>query len=110
MHFGKGALILNSINDVWKNVLQRLRSQLSETTIDTWFDEVEVVAMQDMVFFLCCANEFKRGMVEKLFLTNIKSALHDSFSAEIEVKILTGAERERFGSTDVKKPISLIPS
>ena len=101
---------MNTIQDIWAAVIEKLKGELTETTITTWFDEVEVVAMQDMVFFLCCANEFKRGMVEKLFLTNIKSALHDIFSAEIEVKILTGAERERFGSTDVKKPISLIES
>ena len=38
---------MKSIADVWKNVLERLRGQLSETTIDTWFDEVDVVAMED---------------------------------------------------------------
>ena len=44
---GKGALSLNSIADVWTIVLDRLRSQLSETTINTWFDEVEAVTMEE---------------------------------------------------------------
>ena len=48
---GKGALSLNSIADVWKNGLDRLRSQLSETTINTWFDEVEVVTLREGDFF-----------------------------------------------------------
>ena len=43
-----------------------MEEQLGPVTISTWFDEVEVVAMQDMVFFLCCANEFKRGMLKLL--------------------------------------------
>ena len=61
---GKGALSLNSIADVWKNVLDRLRSQLSETTINTWFDEVEVVTMEDSAFVLHCSNSFKKSTIE----------------------------------------------
>ena len=40
-------------------MLDRLRSQLSETTINTWFDEVEVVTMEDSAFVLHCSNSFK---------------------------------------------------
>lgn len=88
VHFGKGALILNSINDVWKNVLERLRSQLSETTIDTWFDEVEVITMEDSAFVLHCSNAFKKSTIEARFIRHVKDALKDIFSTDLEVKIL----------------------
>ena len=74
---GKGALSLNSIADVWKNVLDRLRSQLSETTINTWFDEVEVVTMEDSAFVLHCSNSFKKSTIEARFMSHIKAALKD---------------------------------
>ena len=85
---GKGALSLNSIADVWKNVLDRLRSQLSETTINTWFDEVEVVTMEDSAFVLHCSNSFKKSTIEARFMSHIKAALKDIFSSDLEVKIL----------------------
>ena len=85
---GKGALSLNSIADVWTIVLDTPRSQLSETTINTWFDEVEAVTMEDSAFVLHCSNTFKRSTIETRFMTHIKAALKDFFSASMEVKIL----------------------
>ena len=50
---------MNSLSDVWSSVLQRMSTQLAPTTINTWFDEVEVVTMEDSAFVLHCGNEFK---------------------------------------------------
>ena len=72
---------MKSIADVWKNVLDRLRTQLSETTIDTWFDEVDVITMEDSAFVLHCGNTFKKSTIEARFMRHIKEALKDIFSA-----------------------------
>lgn len=79
---------MNSVADVWDNVLQQLKKDLSETTIATWFDELEAVDIQGNTFILHCANDFKKGYIESLFLKNIKASLHDIFSTEFEVQIL----------------------
>ena len=79
---------MNSVADVWDNVLQQLKKDLSETTIATWFDELEAVDIQGNTFILHCANDFKKGYIETLFLKNIKASLHDIFSTEFEVQIL----------------------
>ena len=42
----RGAFLLNSVADVWDNVLSQLKGELSETTIATWFDELEAVDIQ----------------------------------------------------------------
>ena len=101
---------MNSVNDIWNIILERLRGELSETTIATWFDEVEAVALQDMTFFLSCPNDFKRGTIESLFLPNLKAALRDIFSSDFEVKLLSAAERAAFGQQPEKKPSSLLES
>ena len=41
---------MNSMKDLWDSVLKRLSHELSETTINTWFDEVTVVTMEDSAF------------------------------------------------------------
>ena len=79
---------MNSLSDVWKTVLDRLKKQLSDTTINTWFDEVTVVTMEDSALVLHCGNVFKKSTIEKRFVPQIKEALRDIFSSDLEVKIL----------------------
>jgi chromosomal replication initiator protein len=61
---------------------------LSETTINTWFDEVQVVTMEDSAFVLHCGNTFKKEVIEARFMRYIREALRDIFSADFEIKIL----------------------
>ena len=79
---------MNSLTDVWGNVLQQMSQQLAPTTINTWFDEVDVVTMEDSAFVLHCGNEFKKKTIEARFLSYIRDALRDLFSADFEIKIL----------------------
>ena len=79
---------MNSIADVWKSVLQQLRSELSETTIRTWFDEITPLDLRDATLYLYCPNDFKRGYIQSLFVKNIQASLKDIFSADIAVAIL----------------------
>ena len=52
---------MNSLKDVWDSVLTRLGGELSEVTIRTWFDEVDVVTLEDSAFVLHCSNTFKKS-------------------------------------------------
>ena len=79
---------MNSVADVWDNVLQQFKHELSETTIKTWFDELEAVDIRDGTLYLHCSNTFKQGYIEELFMKNIKAALKDLFSTDMKVSIL----------------------
>ena len=103
----KGALFLKSISDVWVNVLKRLSTQLSETTIDTWFDEIEVVTMEDSAFVLHCSNAFKKSTIEARFKKQIKEALKDIFSADLEVKILNDEQLAAYHGVAPDRPGAL---
>ena len=94
---------MNSVADVWDNVLQQLKKELSETTIATWFDELEAVDIRGNTFILHCANDFKKGYIESLFLKNIKASLHDIFSTEFEVQILDNTAFTEFRGSAAKK-------
>ncbi|WP_295580138.1 chromosomal replication initiator protein DnaA [uncultured Oscillibacter sp.] len=94
---------MNSVADVWDNVLSQLQRELSETTIATWFDELRAVDIRGNTFILHCANDFKRGYIESLFLKNIKAALHDIFSTDFEVSILDDAGLAAVNGGEAKK-------
>lgn len=101
---------LNSVADIWKLVLEKLRATLSATTIATWFDETQAAAMQNKTFFLYCPSDFKRTSIESLYMDQIKNALRDIFSSDFEVKFLSRAEFEALETGEVKKPTSLLDS
>ena len=101
---------MKSIADVWKNVLDRLRTQLSETTIDTWFDEVDVITMEDSAFVLHCSNTFKKSTIEARFMRHIKDALKDIFSADLEVKILNDDQLTAYHGVAPDRPGALYES
>ena len=95
---------MNSVADIWDNILLQLKQDLSETTIATWFDELEAVDIRGNTFYLHCPNDFKKGYIESLFLKNIKAALRDIFSMDFEVSILDDPSFSEFkGPADKKK-------
>ena len=94
---------MNSVADVWDKVLSQLKTALSETTIATWFDELTAVDIRGNTLILHCANEFKRGYIESLFLKNIKASLRDVFSMEFEVTILDDEGLAALNGGETKK-------
>ena len=76
---------MNSVADIWKIVLSRLSQDLSETTISTWFDEVEAVSIKDRTLYLHCPNDFKRSTIESMFSDRIKDSIR---KAEILTDIM----------------------
>ena len=79
---------MNSIQDIWNMVLDRMRSELYETTINTWFDETTPVALEGDTLILHCPNDFKRGTIEDRFIGNIAASMKDIFSADFSIRIL----------------------
>ena len=79
---------MDSINDIWKVVVDRLRTSLSDTTINTWFDEIKNVDLHEKTFTVVCPNEFKRNMISSRYSGQIKEALKDIFSEDIELVFL----------------------
>ena len=94
---------MNSVADVWTNVLQQLKNDLFEMSISTLFDELTVVYIWEYSFYLDFPYDFKIRYIESLFIKNIKAALQDLFSMEFEVKILDEAGLLEFQGGAPKK-------
>ena len=86
-----------TLTDIWKMIRGYMKPELTETTINTWFDdEVEAVGMENLTFYLACDNDFKRDMIRQMFIPNIQLALQRVFSSDFAVEILTFAERDKY--------------
>ncbi len=97
---------MNSVADIWSNVLTQLNSVLSDTTLSTWFDEITAVELTDATFVLYCPNAFKKGYIEKLFIHNIQAALFAIFSREFAVELIDTLPEKPEAKTDETKDTS----
>ena len=101
---------MKSLKDVWDSVLKRLGGELSDVTIRTWFDEVDVVTLEDSALVLHCSNTFKKSTIEARFLPHIKAALRDLFSTDLEVKILDDEQLSAYHGVAPDRPGDLSES
>ena len=101
---------MQSVSDIWSMVLTRLREELSETTIKTWFDETSVVALEGNDLVLHCSNAFKRSNIQDRFLPSIEASLRDIFSADMTVRLLDDDGLRRYQDKESEKPTSLMES
>mgnify|MGYP002702956158 FL=1 len=91
-------------------ILDRLREDLSETTIKTWFDETTVIALEGNELILHCPNAFKRSNIQDRFLPNIEAGLRDIFSSDIAVRILDDDALRQPQNKEEAKPASIMVS
>ena len=91
-------------------ILDRLREDLSETTIKTWFDETTVIALEGNELILHCPNAFKRSNIQGRFLPNIEAGLRDIFSSDIAVRILDDDALRQRQNKEEAKPASIMDS
>lgn len=81
--------MINSINDIWLEVMNNLSSQLTPTAIKTWFSDcVPVEITPDCRLILKTTNEFKKKIITERFGETIKTVLSDIFSCEFEFYVL----------------------
>jgi chromosomal replication initiator protein dnaA len=91
---------MNSLNDIWKAVLDVLGQQLTPTAISTWFDDCVPVEIDGSTLVLKTSTDFKRDIIVKRFSETIKNTLSDIFSTGFSVTVLT---EEELGDYQEKK-------
>ncbi|MGI5970511.1 MAG: chromosomal replication initiator protein DnaA [Oscillospiraceae bacterium] len=83
---------MNSPSDVWARVLKLLESDLTPTSIATWFDDSQAVEMTDDLFVIALGSNLKKDVVSKRYTGLIKKALREIFSGEYDIMVLSPDE------------------
>ncbi|MGN1030665.1 MAG: chromosomal replication initiator protein DnaA [Butyricicoccaceae bacterium] len=78
--------------EIWKMVYALLEQTMQPTTMAAWFDDLTAVKFENDTFVLHTPIAFKREIIEQRYVKNIRDALRELFSAEIEVIVTTGEE------------------
>lgn len=90
---------MNSLNDVWSSIMDVLSTELTSTSISTWFSDCRPVEITGSRLVLYSPTDFKRNIISQRFSETITKALSDLFSAPMELLILAGEEIDDFESS-----------
>ncbi len=87
---------MNSAEEIWKRALSLMEADLTSTTLSTWFDDAQAVALESDALVLYTPSDFKKDIITSRYLPNIKKALRELFSADMEVTVLGEGELEGY--------------
>ena len=98
---------MNSLNDIWGEIVKVLSRQITPTAIKTWFDDCTPVEIADNCLVLHTTTDFKRDIIVSRFGDTIRSALSDLFSCDFDITVLTDKEIGEYQK--VKKEKTMLP-
>ena len=87
---------MNSAADIWEKVKSLMEQEMTAVSIETWFGDVEAVALEDTKMVLCVPTDFKRNIISSKFLPTVEKALFNLFSFDVDVALLLPEERDRY--------------
>ena len=87
---------INSLNDVWNEVIKSLSREMTPTAIATWFSECEPIDIDGSCLMVSIPSEFKRKIINDRFGDTIRGVLSDLFSSEFDFQLLLPEEAERY--------------
>ena len=89
---------MNSPADIWQITKSMMEQEMTAVAIDTWFGDVEAVALEDTKLILCVPTDFKLNFIRSKYLPMVEKALFDLFSFDVDVVLLLPEEWERYQS------------
>ena len=87
---------MKSAADVWEKVKSLMEGSMTAVSIETWFGDVEAVALEDTRLVLCVPTDFKRNIIRTRFQSGVEAALKELFSFDVDVALLLPEERDAY--------------
>lgn len=87
---------MNSLDDIWQSVMDRLAEKLTSTAINTWFSDCRPVELGERRLVLQASTNFKRDIILQRFGQSIKDALSDLFACDFDLLVLVGDELDEY--------------
>ena len=83
---------------VWAKVLNYLEDRLTAVTVSAWFDDAEVVELNEEHLILYSASDFRREIIRRRCTQYIQDALKDIFSSDAKLIVFGDEELNAYKS------------
>ena len=91
---------------VWAKVLNHMEDRLGSVTISAWFDDAEIVELNEERLILHTSSEFRRDIIRQRCVPFIQDALKEIFNSDAKVIVFGDEELENYKSKG-KSPTSM---
>ena len=79
---------LEEIGQIWSMVKESFRETLSETAINLWFGDVEIISFENDVFTIGSPIEFKFNTIKDKYIDKIKDQFSEVLGFEVQVNVI----------------------
>ncbi len=83
---------------VWAKVIGYLEERLTSTMVSAWFDDAEVIELNDEYLILYTPDEFRREIILRRCTEYVQDALKEHFNSDAKLKVLSDEELEAYRS------------
>ena len=81
---------------VWAKILIYLEARLTPAVVSSWFEDVDVVELNDEQLTLFTASPFRKEIIQKRCTDYIKDAMQELFHSNIELVVFGTEEMEEY--------------
>ena len=81
---------------VWAKVLSHMEERLGAITVSAWFDDAEVVELNDSNLILYSPSDFRREIIRRRCTDYIQDALKEIFNSDAKLLVFGDEERNAF--------------
>ena len=83
---------------VWAKVLNYLEERLSSISVSAWFDDAEVVELNEENLILYSSSDFRRDIIQQRCTTYIQDALKEIFNSDAKLIVFGDEELSAYRS------------
>ena len=94
---------------VWAKVLSHLESQLGAVTVSAWFDDAEIVELNEENLILYSGSDFRREIIRRRCTSYIEDALKEIFNSDAKLLVFGDEERNAHNSRGQKSCMDFNP-
>ena len=87
---------------VWAKILGYMEEQLGSVIVSTWFDDAEVVELNEEQLIIHVSSEYRRDIIRQRYQSYIKEALQEIFRSDAKLTVLSDEDYEAYKSKDKK--------
>ncbi len=83
---------------VWAKVLAHMENRLGAPVVSAWFDNADVIALNEEQLILHTASPFCKEIIQRRCTEYIKDAMKEIFNSDVELVVLGDEELEQYNS------------
>jgi len=77
---------MNSAEELWNRVMDMLKTDLTSTAIDTWFNDCKALDVTDNILILSTPADFKKMLLKTVFFPLSRTLFVKSFPENLRFR------------------------